>query len=136
MLLENGAYKVQDFVTTYHPDGESPLQYSYGRNLIIDWNIKYGYDVLEKQNVRDRVLIEDDQETNVDLSVSPKQWKAILFDYFDSLSERGMIRDASFSKDSLNVQISTTNPNRFETFFRYKRTGLARIESTDVEAGF
>ena len=47
-----------------------------------------------------------------------------------------MIRDASFSKDSLNVQISTTNPNRFETFFRYKRTGLARIESTDVEAGF
>jgi len=136
VLFEKGEYEVQDFVTTYHPSGESPLQYSYGRNLIIDWNIKYGYDVLAKINVRNRALVKDDQETNVDKSVSPKQWKAILFDYFDNLAERGFIIDPEFSKSSLSVQISPTNPNRFETFFRYKRTGLARIESTSVEAGF
>jgi hypothetical protein len=47
-----------------------------------------------------------------------------------------LINDPQFSKDSLIVQVSTINPNRFETFFRYKRTGIARIESTDVEAGF
>lgn len=135
--LESGAYVVQDFVTTYHPDGESPLQYSYGRNLVIDWNIKYGYDILEKLNVRDHVLVEDGQVVNVGIkSVSPKQWKAVLYDYFDDLAERGLIREPDFSKDSLLVQISETNPNRFETFFRYKRTGIARIESTDVEAGF
>ena len=44
--------------------------------------------------------------------------------------------EPQFSKDSLQVQISTINPDRFETTFKYKRTGIARIESTDATAGF
>jgi hypothetical protein len=39
-------------------------------------------------------------------------------------------------KDSIEVAISTTNPDRLETFFRYKRSGVARISSTVAEAGF
>ena len=47
-----------------------------------------------------------------------------------------LINEPKFSKESLQVGVSETNPNRFETFFRYKRIGIARIESTTVEAGF
>jgi len=136
VTLENGKYTIQDLVTTYHPDGEVPLQYSYARNLIIDWNIKDFYTTSEKIYLRDKTLVQDNQTVGVSGTVKPREWKGIVFGVFEELAENALINDPQFSKDSLTVQISTTNPNRFETFFRYKRTGIARIESTDVEAGF
>lgn len=136
VLLENGAYKIQDFVTTYHPDGEVPLQYSYVRNLNLDFNMSYAYRALETLRLKDKTLIQDSQVVDVTGTIKPKEWKAVVFDLFDSFGTKGLINDPQFSKDSLIVQISATNPNRFETFFRYKRTGIARIESTDAEAGF
>jgi len=55
---------------------------------------------------------------------------------FDDVAEKALINDPQFSKTSLRVEISSTNPNRFETTFSYKRTGIARIESTTATAGF
>ena len=135
-ILENGAYQIQDLVTTYHPEGEVPLQYAYPRNLMIDWNIRDAYGILEDRNVKDHVLVEDGQVTDSAKSVKPKQWKAVLYDFFDDLAVRAIIKNPEFSKESLKVEINGDNPNRFDTFFRYRRTGVARIESTDVEAGF
>ena len=136
VTLEKSAYRIQDLVTTYHPEGENPLQFAYPRNLNLDWNIKDEYTILEKVNVRDHVLVDDDQVTDAEKSVKPKQWQAVLVDFFDDLAVRALIREPRFSKDSLRVAISESNRDRFDTFFRYKRTGIARIESTDVEAGF
>lgn len=136
VILENGAYKIMDLVTTYHPNGEIPLQYAYSRNLNLDWNVSDSYRTLETLRLKDKVLINDNQVTTVSGAIKPREWKAVCFDLFEDLGERALINDPQFSKDSLEVQISTTDPNRFETFFRYKRTGIARIESTDVEAGF
>ncbi|MBB6236493.1 phage tail sheath gpL-like [Pedobacter sp. AK013] len=134
--FENGKYQVEDLVTTYHPEGETPLQYSYARNLNLDWNVKDAYTLLEKNHVRDHVLLRDDQVTQVQNAIKPKEWKSVLYDLFDDLSEKALINEPAFSKSSLRVQISDTNPDRFESFFRYKRTGVARIVSTDAEAGF
>lgn len=136
VILENGAYKIMDLVTTYHPDGEVPLQYAYARNLNLDWNVCDGYRTLETLRLKDKVLIMDNQVTTVSGAIKPKEWKATCFDYFESLAERALINDPKFSKDGLQVQISTINPDRFETSFPYKRTGIARIESTDATAGF
>ena len=136
VILDKGAYKFQDFVTTYHPEGENPLQYSYVRNLNIDGNMAFGYQILEEITVKDHVLVEDQQVTDANKAVKPKQWKAVLFDYFDDAAVRALIKEPEFSKESLKVEVNEVNPDRFDTFFRYKRTGLARIESTDVEAGF
>lgn len=136
VILDNGVYKVQDLVTTYHPDGETPLQYNYVRNLNLDWNVCDSYRILETIRLKDKTLVRDNQNVDVAGVIKPKEWKAVVFDLFDDLAEKALINDPQFSKDSLLVQISTLNPNRFETFFRYKRTGVARIESTDVEAGF
>lgn len=38
-----GKYLVEDFVTTYHPVGETPPQFRYVRNLDIDFNVRYTY---------------------------------------------------------------------------------------------
>jgi phage tail sheath gpL-like len=136
VILENGAYRVQDLVTTYHPEGETPLQYNYCRNLNLDWNVSDSYRTLETIRLKDKVLVADTQVVGVTGAIKPKEWRAVVFDLFDDLAEKALINEPQYSKDSLVVQISSTNPNRFETFFRYKRTGIARIESTDVEAGF
>lgn len=136
VMLKEGAYNIQEIVTTYHTEGEVPLQYSYTRNLNVDWNVSDSYRTLEDLFLKDRTLVADGQIVDVDGVIAPKQWKAIVYDMFDDLAQKALINDPAFSKASLVVQISSTNPNRFESFFRYKRTGIARIESTTVEAGF
>lgn len=136
VMLVNGVYQIQDLVTTYHPSGESPLQYAYPRNLNIDWNVSDGYRSLETVFVKDKTLVGDNQITDVEGCVRPIDWKAIVRNYFDDLASKALINDPQFSKSSLNVLISTTNPNRLEVNFKYKRTGIARIESTTASAGF
>ena len=136
VTLEKGVYKIQDLVTTYHAEGENPYQFSYPRNINIDWNIKFAYSKLEDVHLRDRVIVKDNSFTDSRNAIKPKQWKAIVMGYFDDLNNRALINDPDFSKDSLMVEIDSVNPNRFNTFFRYRRTGIARITSTDVEAGF
>lgn len=134
--LVAGAYQVQDFVTTYHPVGEVPPQFRYPRNLNIDNNVRYGYYLLEQTNVVDHAIANDTDTVTAAATVKPKQWKAIVQQYAVDLGKRALIADVPFMQDSVTVQISSTNPDRLETFFRYKRTGVARILSTTAQAGF
>lgn len=134
--LSANQYKVVDFVTTYHPDGELPPQFRYPRNLNIDWNVKFGYFLLEATNVVDHVMASNDDIVTASKVVKPKQWVQVLQNYSEGLGRRGLIADVPFMQNSIEVDISTTNPDRLETFFRYKRTGFARIASTTAEAGF
>ncbi|MBP1638975.1 MAG: hypothetical protein H6Q17_558 [Bacteroidetes bacterium] len=127
---------IKDLVTTYNPTDEVYPQFAYVRNLILDWNIRYAYRLLEATHVVNHTLVPDGTVVSAEETISPSQWKGILHSMFEDLAKRGLIADADFSKDSLTVSISSSNPDRFETFFRYKRTGIARICSTTAEAGF
>lgn len=136
VMMVNGAYQVQDLVTTYHPTGEVPLVFNEARYLNIDWNVYYGYSLLQIAHLNDKTIIADGQATTVQNIIRPSDWKAILFTYFDTLAALALINDAAFSKSSLVVEIDPNNPNRFNTTFSYKRTGTAEIESTTVTVGF
>lgn len=131
-----GEIVIKDLVTTYNPTSEVTPQFKYVRNLILDWNIRYAYRLLEAIYVVNHTLIPDGTITSASNTISPAAWKGILYKMFDDLANRELIADAEFSKNSLTVGISSTNPDRFDTFFRYKRTGIARICSTTAEAGF
>lgn len=134
--LVAGKYVVQDFITTYHPAGEVPPQYRYCRNLMLDFNMRYGHYLLEQTYVVDKTLVPSNQSVSVANTIKPKDWIQVLRSYADDLASRALIADADFMKDSIQVEVSTVNPDRLETYFRYKRTGVARISSTDAEAGF
>jgi phage tail sheath gpL-like len=134
--LVAGAYVVQDFVTTYHPLGEEPPQFRYVRNLNLDFNVRYTYYLNEQLYVVDHVIARDEDIVNVPKFVRPKDWKSELNRVSDELVSRGLTVDSQFTKDSIEVDLSTSNPDRLETFFRYKRSGIARISSTTAEAGF
>jgi len=136
VTLKNGAYKVQDLVCTYHPDGEIPLIFNEARYLNIDWNVKYGYGLLEDIFLKDKTIVADGQYTTVSDVVRPADWKAVLFTYFDQLATLGLITDPDFTKKSIVVEIDANNPNRFNVTLSYKRTGTTEIESTTVTVGF
>ena len=134
--MSSGKYIVEDFVTTYHPTGENPPQYRYCRNLMIDFNVRYGYYLLEIVNVLDHAIVPSGQIISVQNTIRPVEWKQILNSYALDMASRALISDASFMQKSIVVAGDGTNPDRLNTFFRYKRTGVARISSTDAEAGF
>lgn len=134
--LVAGQYVVQDFVTTYHKAGENPPQYRYVRNLNIDYNVRYGYYLLEQINVVDHVIAADEDIVNASKVIKPKMWKAIVADYAADLANRGLIVNAAFMQESILVALSQTNPDRLETSFNYKRSGFVRISSTTAFAGF
>lgn len=129
-------YKVEDFVTTYHPIGENPPQFRYCRNLNIDFNVKYGYRLLEEINVQDHAIATDTDVVTAQKVIKPKMWKSIIDAYADDLAARALIVQSPFMQASITVALSSTNPDRLETFFRYKRSGFARIASTTAQAGF
>jgi phage tail sheath gpL-like len=144
-LVKNGSstvdlvasrYQMQDFVTTYHPVGEEPPQFRYCRNLMLDFNVRFGYYLLEQINVVDHTIADDDDVVSASNVIKPKQWKQVVDAYADDLANRALIAQAPFMQDSIIVGISATNPDRLETSFSYKRTGIARISSTTAEAGF
>jgi phage tail sheath gpL-like len=134
--LIGGKYQVMDFVTTYRPEGEIVPQFRFCRNLVIDFNIRYGYFLLEQKYVVDHVIASDNDVVSASKVVKPKQWKSVVRDYSVGLGQRGLIADVPFMQNSIIVNLSTANPDRLETFFRAKRSGYGRISSTTAEMGF
>lgn len=134
--LVSEAYQVQDFVTTYHKTGENPPQFRYCRNLVIDFNIRYAYYILEQTNVVDHVIAADGDTVDAQNVIKPKQWRGIINTFASSLASRGLIADPAFMQNSIQVNVGVANPDRLETKFKYKRTGLVRISSTEATAGF
>lgn len=136
VILENGTYKIQSLVTTYHPESDADLVFSYVRDNILYWNIKDSYITLEKLYLRDKTTVRDNQIVTVQNCIKPKEWKATVSALFDEEAQKAIISDPQFSKDSLQVEVSTVNPNRFETFFKVKITSVARIQSTTFEVNY
>jgi len=134
--LVSGKYRVSDFVTTYRPIGENPPQFRYVRSLTQDFNVRFKYFLLEEIYVKNKALASDNTVVSVAGVIKPSQWKQILFNFAEELSKAAITTDPSFMKDSIVVNIGSTNPDRFETTFKYKRSGFTRIASTTGEAGF
>ena len=139
-VKKNGIYyEIQDLVTTYHPDDEPDTAkiFRYARDLMCDWNIRYAYMLLEEQYVVGKTIVSDDDVSGAPNTISPKRWRGILKTRFaPSLITNGIITDKAFFDENVNVQISGTNPNRLETNFKVKRTGVARVNSTTAVTQF
>jgi phage tail sheath gpL-like len=134
--VSSGQWKVNDFVTTYHPTGETPPQYRYCRNLFIDFNVRFAYYLKQVDYQLNHVIAKDDAVVSAEKVIKPKQWRQIVGGLADDLTNRALIADAKFMKDSIVVVVSGINPARIETTFKYQRTEMLRIESTTATAGF
>ncbi|MBX2906182.1 MAG: hypothetical protein KF744_09100 [Taibaiella sp.] len=136
VLIVDGAYQVQDFVTTYHPDGEVPPSFRWVRDVLVDMNNKFSWYLLQDQVIRNKQIAADNAQVTAQKVVKPKDVKAAIAKWATGQEKKGLITDAKFTIQSARVEIPTDNPNRFNIFFSYKRSGVVRIVSTQVQAGF
>lgn len=134
--LNAGKFVVKDFVTTYHPDGEVPPQFRYCRNLMLDFNIRFRYLLLEQIHVVNKAIAADDDDVDAEDVIKPKQWLALLSDAGTDWAKEALITDIPFFQKNIKVGLSQSNPDRINTAFKYKRTGFSRQSSTTAEAGF
>lgn len=134
--LTGGKYTVQDFITTYDPDGEVVPKFRFVRDLILDWNVAYNVILLMKGSIQDMTIVPNDTPSRVSGVIKPKQVKQLYISLVTDLESLALVADASFSEDSLQVGINATNPARLDIFFRYKRTSTAHIVSTDAAVDF
>ena len=134
--IVSGVYTIIDLVTTYHPDGENPPQWRWVRSLVIDMNVEFGYRLRVIQYQVGNTIANDGDAVTVANVITPGGWKAIVFDYITDLVARALIADAAFSKTSTAVEIDENNPDRMNTIWSYKRTGIDRVSANTVKAGF
>ncbi len=134
--LVSGRYEVFDFVTTYHPDGETPPQFRYVRDMTIDFNVRYRILLIEVANVLDHVIARDNDTVDAEKVVKPKTLISLLDELALNMVKQALIVDAEFSQNGITVEIDSQNPNRLNNKMPYKRSGLVRISATTVTAGF
>jgi len=134
--LRSGKYSVEDFICTYHPDGENPPLFRFVRDLNVDWNVGFNELIIMQRDIQDKTIVPDNSPSRVDNTISPKQAKQIHISLIASLAELALIADPDFSEENLLVGINETNPARMDVAFKYKRTSTAHIVSTDAAVGF
>lgn len=134
----SNGYTVQSFITFRRPEGQSPLAYDfrYVRDIFVDFNVIYNYRLREGLYLRDKVILNDTDVASVDNIIRPKDWKSIIFAMIDALADLALIADPDYSKANVVVQIAKNDPQRINTTFYYKRSGIARKTSTNAYAGF
>lgn len=134
--LVNGRYQVKDFITTYHPEGNLNPLYRYVRDLMVIFNIKFGYFLIIQENVIGSVICADDDIVSASKIIKPKIMKGLVIGYLADLIDRALVVDLDFSLETLAVAINSSNPNRLDVNFRTKLSGIARISATNNEVGF
>ena len=133
--ITNGKYTIQDFITTYVPDGVTIPKFRFVKDLNIDFNMEFGWRIIMISDIQDKTIIADGESTNVSDTISPKQILQLVSSHIKLAVSRALIVDAAFSIASATVGISA-NPARLDIFFRYKRSSTAHIVSSDVEVDF
>lgn len=134
----SNGYTVQSFITFRRPEGQSPLAYDfrYVRDIFVDFNVIYNYRLREGLYLRDKVILNDTDVASVDNIIRPKDWKSVIFAMIDALADLALLADPDYAKANVVVQIAKSDPQRINTTFYYKRSGIARKTSTNAYAGF
>lgn len=134
----SNGYTVQSFITFRRPEGQSPLAYDfrYVRDIFVDFNVIYNYRLREGLYLCDKVILNDTDVASVDNIIRPKDWKAVIFEMVDALADLALLADPDYAKANVVVQIAKSDPQRINTTFFYKRSGIARKTSTNAYAGF
>lgn len=130
-VIWNGEnYVMKSSITFRRPDDQPPtlIDFKYDRDINIDMNVKYNYRILEDAYLKGKTLANNDDVVNENAPViKPKDWLAIVLDLIDSLVKKAWLADYAYSKENTTVNISDSNPQRIDTVFNYKVTGVARI---------
>lgn len=131
-----GVYRLIDLVTTYNASGEFPPYYRWVRDLNVYFNLKFRHNLRVVEKLWGKTITQDSSTVTADGVVKPKDWVAEIRDLIDDSVRDGLITDAAFSYASIVVGISSQNPNRLDTEYNVKITGIGRVIPATITGGF
>jgi phage tail sheath gpL-like len=134
--LVAGKYTVQDFITTYAPDGVAVPKFRFVRDLNVDWNYAFNWIIIMERDIQDKTIVTDDSPATVGDTISPAQANQLKRSHIVNMARLALIADVEFSFDSIQTGINESNPARLDIFNRYKRTSTAHNVSADAEVDF
>lgn len=128
---------LSDTVTFYRPSGDTTPAYRYVVDIVKLQNILFNLDLIFNTAEWDGApLIPDDQPTNNPAAKKPRMAKAAVCSLIDSLALEAMISDPETAKESVQCEISSSNPKRLDIAFTLQLSGNANIISIDFNFGF
>ena len=137
--IKNGnVAELNDIVTMYHPESEGKYP---GRRYVVDAvklaNVVYNCRLItESDDVKGAPLVPDKQVTVNPKAIKPKTVKGWLSNLAHSLALAAIISDEDFTKDNIEVKISSENPKRIDYIFPCKLSGNMEVISGDIYFGF
>jgi phage tail sheath gpL-like len=138
--IYNGSqYIIKSAITFRRPSSQPPtlVDFKFDRDINIDLNVKHNYRIQEDTHLKGKTLAKDTDVLDADAPViKPKDWLAIVLTMIEKLVKKGWLADYGYSKANTTVAISETNPNRIDTVFNYKITGVARIMAATAYKSF
>ena len=137
-LLDGTTIRLNDTVTTHHPDGETVPGYAYVCDCIKLMNIVYNLrNIFEADEYKGAPLLPDSANpAGNPTAKQPKNIVTVLNNLADSLESLAIIADAAFTKENLTVAINSTNPKRLDVAYPVKLSGNTEIISVDLNFGF
>jgi len=139
VTLNNGVYYIEDVNTHYHPDGISPAAAPYFRVVNVlgrSMNVIYQYRVLEESTLMNKILVDDVTQTDNPEAIDPRKWKSIVREFITDLARAAITTRADESRDTVEADIGTQNPDRMETAFTLIYSGNVRQADSTIRWGF
>lgn len=127
--LADGAYKLMDLSTFYHPVGNSNPLYRFDRDVTVVGNIAYDlmYCFRDTEEWKSVIIAADgDVTTNPDVRTL-KDVKAAVNTRISLLGLAGMIANYKKAQENTQVEIDQSNPNRLNINPKFEITGVGRI---------
>lgn len=135
VTYDGSQYAISSAITFRRPVDQNPtaIDFKFDRDINLDLNVKYNYRVNENTYLKGKTLAADTDVVDGDAPViKPKDWLAIVLDLTLKLVKKGWLADYDYTKENTSVAINGSNPNRIDTIYNYKLTGVARIMAATV----
>ncbi len=135
--IRDNIVTLSDTVTFYHPQGDAFPAYRYVVDIIKLQNIIFNLDLLFANDEWDGApLIPDDQPTVNPDAKKPKTAVAAVASMVDSLGLNAIISNPEQAKQSIQADISDSNPKRLDLSVTVQLSGNVNIVSVDLNFGF
>lgn len=132
--IQNAEYRIQDFRTTYHPDGDDSPLWARARDVWVDFNIAFFWKLKCQQYFVGRVIVSDNATPAVQGTIKLSTVQAITEEFISEMSDLAFVADPEFAKSTLQVSISPEN--RINVIFDYDRTSIAEQVDAEVRVRF
>lgn len=135
--VADGAVRISDVVTFYHPSGDPTPAYRFVVDVVKLMNIIFNLNLIfAGEGWAGAPLIPDNQATTNRSAKQPRSAVAAVCSLLDNLGLNAVISDPETAKENTSAEIDPSNPKRLNVSTIVQLSGNTSIISVDLNFGF